>query len=98
MRTREAALHTASGLFDGELSNLRNDPIDFCRAMGWHRDSPGTKKAIKKAGDICQTSEDVNKLADIIQSQGDIDLIDIVESGDVQDFLTNAVAKYIQSQ
>jgi hypothetical protein len=97
MRTREVALQTASGLFDGELSNLRNNPADFCRAMGWNKDSPGTNKAINKAEDICQTSDDVNKLADIIQSQGDIDLIDIVESGDVQDFLTNTVAKYIQA-
>lgn len=97
MRTKETIRHTASQLLEGEFENLRHDPVGFCKAMGWHKDSPGTKKAIKKAAGLCWTAEDTNKLAAIIESKGNEELLDIVESSEVQDFLTNCIAGHIQA-
>ena len=97
MRNKDSIRNTASQLLEGEFENLKHNPVDFCKAMGWHKDSPGTKKAVKKAADLCWTAEDTNKLAAIIESQGDAELLDIVESNEVQDFLTNCVAGHIQA-
>lgn len=96
-RTFQDCQQTAHSLLEGEFENLKHNPADFCRAMGWPKESPGTKKAIKKANDLCWTTEDTDALARIIQNSDEEDLIDIVESGNVQDFLTNCVAGHIQA-
>ena len=95
MRNKEQCRHIASQLLEGEFSNLRHEPVDFCRAMGWSKDSKGTKKAVKKADDLCWTAKDTDQLAAIIECQGETDLLEIVESNEVQDFLTNCVAGHI---
>lgn len=89
--------NTAHQLLSGEFDNFGNNPADYCKSLGWHKDSPGTKKAIKKGKDLVWDAHDTEALAKIIQNSEEEDLIDVIESNDVQDFITNCVAKHIQA-
>lgn len=96
-RTTKECNDIAHNLLSGEFENFANNPADYCRAMGWHKDSKGTKKAIKKGVNLVWDGYDTEALASIIKSQGNKELIEIVESGSVSDFLCNCVAKHIQA-
>jgi hypothetical protein len=89
------ALQTAQFLLDGEFENFAHNPEDYCRSMGWAKDSEGTQKAIEKKDDICPTSEDYNNLAQIISSSKASDAIEAAELNSVSDFLCNCIAGHI---
>jgi hypothetical protein len=97
MRTKDQCRETAHQLLAGEFENFKHNPSDYCRSMGWHKDSKGTKKAIKKADDLCWTADDTNRLAAIIESKADDDMLEIVESNEVSDFLCSCIAGHIQA-
>jgi len=97
MRTTEDCKETAHRLLAAEFENFAHNPADYCRSMGWHKDSPGTKKAIKKGSNLLWTAKDTDNLAAIIESKGDDELLDILESNEVSDFLCNCIAGHIQA-
>lgn len=92
---KQAANNLAHELLESEFNELRHNPADYCRAMGWPSDSDGTKTAIKHKENINFNSVDVHNLTGIISSNPTEDTIEATESNSVSDFLTNCVAGHI---
>ena len=91
------AKQTAQELLDSEFDEANHNPIDYCRAMGWHKDSKGTKNAIKKKGTLAPSADDIENFALIIFNMDIDDSFEIRENNTVSDFLCNCVAKHIQA-
>ncbi len=91
------ALNLAHNLLESEFNEFRNNPVGYCEAMGWEENSPSMHLAKKKKETLNFTDKDVNELVSIIQGVDSEDVIDIVESNKVSDFLTNCVAGHIVS-
>lgn len=91
------ATKLAQQLLDWEFYDANHKPTDYCQAMGWHKDSKGTKKAVKKAGQLAPTAQDIEKLAQIISSIDSENAHEIKENNSVSDFLCNCVATHIQA-
>src|SRR4051794_40558639 len=86
----------AQGLLDNEFENFANDPKAYCKAMGWDVNSEATKTAIKHKDDLTFTVEDVQNLKSILDSMSpDTDVLDVMDSNAVSDFLPNCVASHI---
>jgi len=64
----QLALQTAQQALDSEFAEANNNPVDYCNAMGWSKNSKGTKQALNKQGRLAATDEDVENLAQIIHS------------------------------
>ncbi|HUU86311.1 MAG TPA: hypothetical protein VMX17_00990 [Candidatus Glassbacteria bacterium] len=93
--TKQEATQTAQVLLDSEFDEANHNPVDYCRAMGWNKDSKGTQNAIKKKGSLVPSVDDVENLAQIVLSIGSDESFEIQENNSVSDFLCNCVAGHI---
>jgi uncharacterized protein YaaR (DUF327 family) len=91
----QEAKQLAQQLLDSEFESFSNNPAEYCRAMGWDKQSKGTHAAISKKDEVTFTVKDVEKLTSIIEKNPSEDYIEIAESNSVSDFLTNCVADKI---
>jgi len=89
------ATKLAGQLLDWEFDEANRKPVDYCESMGWLKNSKATKKAIKKAGTLAPTADDIENLAKIINSIDSEDAYECKESNSVSDFLCNCVAGHI---
>ena len=97
--THTDANQLAKDLLNSEFDEINNNPLDYCKAMGWDEIGAPTRRAVKKAGIMSYNDNDLLKLTfiivDLVMDNNKIQTMDITESNKVQNFLVNCVAEHI---
>jgi hypothetical protein len=107
MKHDTAIKEIARQLLEFEFNELNNNPLEYCKSMGWDAIGSHTRRAIKKASSMfvdekdmmCADKEDILKLSliitDLFMDDENITTIEISENNKVSNFLVNCVAEHI---
>ena len=90
----ENAEFTAENLLESEFNSFRFSPVDYCKSLNWPLGNNFRKWLNEERYNITYTDKDVMDLEKIlIESQDNAnDVIDVIENGNVSDFITNCIA------
>lgn len=91
------AKQLAQSLLDSEFNEVNNNPVGYCEAMGWKKNSKSTRLAMAQQGMLEPNFGDIDNLTKIINSIDSEDAAECMESNTVCDFLCNCVAGHIIS-